>query len=125
MYIQYQMKKKKRKTSASSAVVSRERLLEKMPELREIVRGSLVERYRRCGRPNCHCALKGDQGHGPAYYLMVTVAPGKTVQVYVPNEHKREVQRWIKSFRRAQEVLEEVSAINRRLLKEGCLFRRE
>jgi len=56
---------------------------------------------------------------------MVTVAPGKTVQVYVPKEHKREVERWIKNFRQAQEVLEEFSTINRRLLKDRRLFRRE
>ena len=84
-----------------------------------------MERYRRCGRPNCHCAKEGDPGHGPAYYLMVTVGPGKTVQVYVPREHKREVERWIKNFRKTQEVLEEVSALNRRLLKDGRLFRRD
>lgn len=124
MSIQYQMKKK-RKTSKSRAARSRERLPEKLPDLHEILRGSLVERYRRCGRPTCHCAKKGDPGHGPAYYLMVTVAPGKTVQVYVPKEHKREVERWIKNFRQAQEVLEEFSTINRRLLKDRRLFRRE
>ncbi len=124
MSIQYQMNKK-RKTSKSRAVRSRERLPEKLPDLHEILRGTLVERYRRCGRPNCHCAKEEDPGHGPAYYLMVTVAPGKTVQVYVPKEHKREVERWIKNFRQAQKVLEEVSTVNRRLLKERRLFGRE
>jgi hypothetical protein len=40
----------------------------------EIVRGSLVTRYRRCGKPTCHC-VKGE-GHGPAHYLVVTLKPG-------------------------------------------------
>ena len=100
----------------------REQLLRRLPDLREILRGSLVERYRRCGRANCRCARRGDPGHGPAWYLMVTVGPGKTVQVYVPGQHKEQVENWIENFRITRETLEEISAINRRLLKEGKLF---
>ena len=54
----------------------------------------LVTRFRRCGQARCRCAGQDDPGHGPAYYLMVTVAPGKTVQVYVPKEHKKLVEAW-------------------------------
>ena len=99
-----------------------ERLVSQLPNLEEVLRGSLVTRYRRCGRPNCHCARKGDRGHGPSYYLMVTVAPGKTAQVYVPKEQKREVEAWIKNFRRAREILDRISTANRKLLKQGKLF---
>jgi len=53
---------------------------------------------------------------------MVTVAPGKTTQVYVPQEQKREVEGWIKKFRRAREILERISTANRKLLKQGKLF---
>ena len=100
----------------------RDQLLGQVPDLREVLRGSLVERYRRCGRPNCRCARPGEPGHGPAYYLMVTVAAGKTVQVYVPKEHKDQVARWVENFQRLLQTLEEVSALNRQLLKEGKLF---
>jgi hypothetical protein len=101
---------------------SRQRLLARLPDLRKVLRGSLVTRYRRCGRANCHCARDGDPGHGPTYYLMVTLSPGQTVQVYVPKEHRREVERWIGNFRRARDVLEKVSDVNRGLLKQGKLF---
>ncbi|MHC4710339.1 MAG: DUF6788 family protein [Planctomycetota bacterium] len=41
-----------------------------------ILRGSLIERYKPCGRPGCKCA-KGP-GHGPKYYLSVSQAiPGQ------------------------------------------------
>lgn len=100
----------------------RDRLLSRLPDLDKVLRGSLVTRYRRCGRANCHCALAGDPGHGPAYYLMVTLAPGETVQIYVPKEHKQEVEAWIDNFRRARETLEGISAVNRKLLKQGKLF---
>ena len=100
----------------------RERLLAQLPDLRKVLRGSLVTRYRRCGRKACHCAQAGDPGHGPAYYLMITVAAGNTVQIYVPREHKEEVEAWIENFQRVRQTLEEVSALNRDLLKRGKLF---
>ena len=53
---------------------------------------------------------------------MVTVGPGQTVQVYVRQEQKEQVERWIQNFRLARETLEEISNVNRRLLKEGTLF---
>ena len=81
-----------------------------------------MERYRRCGRANCRCARRGDPGHGPAYYLMVTVGPGRTVQVYVPRAQKDQVERWLENFRIARQTLEEVSTVNRELLKAGKLF---
>jgi hypothetical protein len=101
----------------------RERLLAQLPDLRQILRGSLVTRYRRCGRSNCHCARKGHPGHGPAYYLKVTIAPGETLQVYVPKEHRDVAQAFIRNYRLTQRKLEEISALNRALLKKGKLFK--
>jgi len=101
---------------------SRDRFLAKLPDLGQVLRGSLVERFRRCGKPGCHCARKGDPGHGPAYYLMVTVAPGKTVSVYVPERDVEQVEAYLVNFRRARAVLEEISTENRLRLKEGRLF---
>jgi hypothetical protein len=45
--------------------------------------GSLVKRYRACGKPTCHCAQKGDRGHGPSWSLTRPVA-GKTVTKVIP-----------------------------------------
>ena len=103
---------------------SRERFLARLPDLREVLRGSLVKRFRRCGRSSCHCAKEGDPGHNPAYFLMVTLAPGKTIAVYVPAEHKKAVQLWVNNFQRARKILEKVSTVNRGLLKRGKLFKR-
>ncbi len=109
---------KKRRSSRSVALRKQERLLAQLPDLREVLRGSLLTRYRRCGRDNCHCAHEGDPGHGPHYSLMVTVAPKETVEIYVPRERKEDVETWIENFKRVRRTLEEISSINRRLLKE-------
>jgi hypothetical protein len=110
------MMKKGRRGGTAHLLRRRERLIEGLPDLREILRGSLVTRYRRCGRANCHCAREGDPGHGPAYYLVVTVAPGQTLQVYVPRDKRKEVEEWISNFNRAKHTLEEISSVNRTLL---------
>jgi len=48
----------------------RKALLRKLPDLEAILKGSLVERYKRCGKPGCKCAR--GRGHGPKYYLSIS-----------------------------------------------------
>jgi hypothetical protein len=117
--------KARRRSSRPVALRKRERLLAGLPDLREVLRGSLITRYRRCGRPNCHCARPGDPGHGPVYSLMVTVAPKETLEVYVTKEQKTEVEARIKGFNKVRKILEEISSINRTLLQEKQLFPEE
>ena len=82
-----------------------------------------MTRYRRCGRSNCHCAQKGHPGHGPAYYLKVTVAPGRTLQISVPKERNDAAQSFIQNYRLTHRKLEKISALNQALLKKGKLFK--
>jgi hypothetical protein len=52
-------------------------------QLGEMRPGSLVQCYRKCGKPNGHCARAAGRGHGPLW--MVTHAvEGKTVSRAVP-----------------------------------------
>lgn len=112
-----------RRLRSADQLQGRERLLARLPDLRQVLRGSLVTRFRRCGQARCRCAQPDAPGHGPAYYLMVTVAPGKTVQVYVPKEHRKVVAAWLANFQRARRTLEDISTFNRSLLKQGRLFK--
>ena len=101
---------------------ARKKLLAKLPDPGQVLRGSLVTRFRRCGKSGCHCAREDDPGHGPAYYLMVTVPPGKTVTVYVAEKDRERVETYLENYRRTRELLEEISTLNRSMLKEGTLF---
>jgi hypothetical protein len=113
----------RRPPSSPASSRRRDRLLGQLGDLGQILRGTLAVRYRRCGRSNCHCARAGDPGHGPAYYLVATLAPGRTVQVYVPRRQKEAVEAWLENFRRAQRKLDQIATLNRDLLKKGTLFR--
>lgn len=86
-----------------------------LPPFSEIVRGSIVTRYRRCGKPTCYCAAT--EGHGPAHYLVVTLKPGKTEQILLSEEMLPVARRYLDHYNRWWAALEKVSAANRRLLR--------
>src|SRR5499427_8349232 len=93
----------------------REALLRQLPPLKAVLRGSLIERYKRCGKPGCKCA-KGP-GHGPKYYLSVSY-PGLRPQMdYVPQEFHTQTQKFLANYQRTREILEEICEINRELLR--------
>src|SRR5215510_11107416 len=80
-----------------------------------ILRGSLIERYKRCGKPGCKCAE--GPGHGPKYYLSVS-RPGSRPQMdYVPQEVHAQAAEFVANYHRAREILEAISEINRELLR--------
>jgi hypothetical protein len=80
-----------------------------------MVRGSLVTRYRRCGKPNCHCVET--EGHGPAHYLAVTLKGGKTEQILLSEEMLPVARQYLENYKRWWDALERVSEVNRRLLR--------
>ena len=100
--------------SRSSLLRRRARVLKTLPALEEVLRGSLLRREIRCGKPGCRCRK------GPGHLLLCVTASfsgGRTQQVTVPRELAGTVKRWIENYRRYWRAIEEVSAINRRLLQ--------
>jgi hypothetical protein len=85
-----------------------------------ILRGSLIERYKRCGHPGCKC--QQGQGHGPKYYLSVSQAGGRPEMDYVPEEYSRQVSDYLKNFQKVRQVLERICDINRKLLGRRVKF---
>lgn len=84
--------------------------------IEQIVRGSLIETYKRCGRPNCHCA--DGPGHGPKRYLSTIARTGDRPRLgYVPNAAYAQVAEFLANFRKLQEMLNEICAINAELLR--------
>jgi len=93
----------------------RRKLLTSLPPLEHVLRGSLIERYKRCGRPGCHCA--NDRGHGPKLYLSISVSGERPQMDYVPNASHVEVSEYIANYHKVREVLNEICAINTELLR--------
>jgi hypothetical protein len=91
------------------------RLIEQLKKIESMMlRGSLIERYKRCGKSNCQC-VKG-KGHGPHYYLSVSMLGARPIMIYVPFAYKTSVEKALANYRDAQQILEKISDINRELL---------
>src|SRR5258706_14962965 len=101
--------------SSSALRRRRQALLRKLPPLEAVLRGSLIERYKRCGKPGCKCAE--GPGHGPKYYLSVS-HPGLRPQMdYVPQHSYAQTAELLANYHRTHEILEEICEINRELLR--------
>jgi hypothetical protein len=103
------------KLSSPALRKRRRRLVRALPPIEYVVRGTLVETYKRCGRPNCHC-VEGP-GHGPKHYLSVSQPGGRPRRDYVPNDTHVQVAKLIHNFRKLREALDEICAINTELLR--------
>lgn len=77
--------------------------------------GQLTARYRRCGKPNCHCAKPGDPGHGPSYSLTRAVA-GKTVTRIIPaGPAVAKTQAQLAEYRRFRQLSHELVEVSEAL----------
>lgn len=92
----------------------RRRLAGRLPEVGEVLQGSLAAQGRRCGKPTCRCAR--GQLHGPYTYLSVSGSGGRSRLVYVPAQLADAVQRRVETTEEIEAVLAEISAINLELL---------
>ena len=80
-----------------------------------ILRGSLIERYIRCGKPGCKCA--DTPGHGPKYYLSASYPGRRPEQEYVLQKYHDQVEAFLLNYQRVKQIFEEISSINRELLR--------
>ena len=84
-----------------------------IPALAELARGSVVERHLRCGQPTCACHQPGARGHGPYYYLVRTVGPGKTRSQLLAPSQVAQVRRWTENAKQLRQALEQITEIGR------------
>ena len=106
--------------TAKSTLALRQRkrfLLARLKIHPDSVRASLVERFSRCGKANCHCHHGGAK-HGPFYYLTQCLAVGKVNKFLLKAAPQQQAaRRAIEHYRQLQEQLEELSQLNAELLR--------
>ena len=73
--------------------------------------GSLVARYRKCGKPNCHCANEEEGGHGPSWSLTRSVG-GKTVTRVIPASAVAQTQEQIAECRRLRHLTRDLIEVS-------------
>ena len=107
--------------SPAALLRRRQALVKQLARLEPLIlRGSLIERYKRCGNPGCKC--QQGQGHGPKYYLSVSQAGSRPEMDYVPEEFTKQVSDYLRNFQKVRQVLERICNINRELLRRRVKF---
>lgn len=96
------------------AAQRRDRLIARLPEARDILRGSLLERTirHRTGCPKC---ARGE-GH-PVAVLAVGYPGGVIRQLSLPQQHVAQVRRSLANYRKLKAALEKVCELNQQLLR--------
>lgn len=97
----------------------KKRLLAKLPDCGEIIRGTLMKYYLTCGTKSCHCHKKESKKHGPYWYIAVSYGKRKKQKLYkLKREVVEEAKKKIKNYQRLWKVVCELSEKNIQLLRE-------
>ena len=104
------------KTPDDPDLTTRGRLIRSLGTLRDMLPGSFVERKRRCGRPNCHCA-DGKDLH--SQFQISALVDGQPKVFNVPTNLVPKVRQQVDMRRRFDAATATICGINlRRFLKE-------
>ena len=98
----------------SQVTRARTRVLRGLPDLHEIVRGSLLERVIRHRRGCAKCAA-GD-GH-PVWVLTVGYPGGRTRQLSLRAEQVPQVRAWLANYQQLKATMEAICELNQRFLR--------
>ena len=110
MYIYYM----DMKTTRTRLEAKRSRVLKKIINLGPFIQGSLVSTTRICGKKGCACRHGGPKH--PATYL-TWKQDQKTVSLYVPRALESEIMLWTLNYKKLKAILQELSDIQREVLK--------
>ena len=100
--------------SLPELVVQRESIKTQIVELGDLRPGSLKDRFRKCGKPNCHCAEPGDVGHGPSWSL-THGEKGKTVTKVIPAALVPQTREQLAEYQRLRGLTRELVKVNEKI----------
>lgn len=81
----------------------------------KILRGSLIEVYKKCGKPGCKCE-KG-VGHGPKHIMTINFPKRKPEHDYIALEYVTQVKEYVSNYHQFKDIIEQICVINREILK--------
>jgi hypothetical protein len=104
------------KTKERKALENRkERIMAELAGLGGMIRGSLVETRKKCGRRECECA----KGKLHKHRYLSTGSRGRNKIVYVSDAERKPFADGVRSYEKAWKLICRISEINIRIVKEG------
>lgn len=84
----------------------------------DLLHASVVERFVKCGKANCRC--RDGPKHGPFFYLSRCFGAGQVQALLLKSSAQiDQARQGVDAYAQALAVLDEVSQINRELLRRG------
>jgi hypothetical protein len=98
-----------------TALYRRRKILrQQLNNLGHILRGSVVQLNRVCGKPNCHCQ-RGEKHPGNFFSMSFK---GKTKMFYLSPPLVKKVRSWTMNYKRACQIIEELSSLNIQIFRQ-------
>ena len=94
----------------------RSALMDELSGTEGMIRGSLVETGKKCGRKECGCS----SGRLHPHRYLSTGDKGKNRIVYVPDSEKDTFARGVRDYDRAWKLICRISELNIRMIREGA-----
>ena len=90
----------------------------------DALHASFLERFLKCGRPNCHC--REGEKHGPFFYLSRCL-PKRQMRTLLLREQSQILQarHGVEAYQQLLESLDQLSWINWELLRRGDALQAE
>lgn len=93
-------------------VKSRENVIRKLPDMQQLIRGTLVRYSLTCGNSNCRCHRNKRFRHGPYWYVTVSYAGGKQKRYLLAADRLEEVRRGIAVYKKLWQSICRISELN-------------
>lgn len=101
--------------SLESLLLQRDQIKSRLAAVGDMRPGSLVSRFRKCGKPSCHCAQPDDPGHGPSFSLTRPVH-GKTVTRVIPaGPAVEQTRRQLEQYRRFRQLVRQLIDVSEQI----------
>jgi hypothetical protein len=95
---------------------NRQHLIDRLNDIEgKILRGSVIESYKKCGKPGCKC--ENGKGHGPKYSMTINFPKRKPEHDYILLEQLTLVKEYVDNYHQFKDLIEQICAINRVIIK--------
>ena len=103
--------------SLSTLEQQRSDILMRIVQLGDFRSGSITAIQGRCGKPNCHCHLPGQPGHGPNFRLTRKVNVKTISQSFSSPAEWRKAQREVEAFHRFRQLSQDLLEVNEKICR--------
>jgi len=94
----------------------RKQLIDKLNAIEgKILRGSVIESYKKCGKPGCKC--EHGKGHGPKYSMTINFPKRRPEHDYIRLDQITLVKEYVANYHQLKDLVEQICAINRAIIK--------